>query len=101
MKLRLIALLLVFGASVSAQVFRGNADVVVLNVTVSDAEARFIPGLDRGDFRILEDGHLSEPLDESEFYSGCWGAATVSLYPYAHVSGSKGIGVSLGYGVSV
>jgi len=62
MKLRLIALLLVFGASVSAQVFRGNADVVVLNVTVSDAEARFISGLDRGDFHVLEDGLPQEIL---------------------------------------
>lgn len=56
-----------------------------------NAKSKTKPGI-----RILEDGHLSEPLDESEFYSGCWGAATISLYAYAHVSGSKGIGVSLG-----
>jgi Ca-activated chloride channel homolog len=34
----------------------------VLNVTVSDAEARFISGLDRGDFHILEDGLPQEIL---------------------------------------
>jgi Ca-activated chloride channel family protein len=47
-------------AGLSAQVFRGNADVVVLNVTVTDAENRFITGLDRGDFQIIEDGVLQD-----------------------------------------
>jgi Ca-activated chloride channel family protein len=47
-------------AALSAQVFRGGADVVVLNVTVTDAENRFITGLDRGNFQILEDGVLQD-----------------------------------------
>lgn len=56
-----------------------------------NAKSKNKPGI-----RVLEDGMISEPLDESEFYSGCWGAATISFFPYAHKSGSKGIGVSLG-----
>ena len=47
-------------AALSAQVFRGNADVVVLNVTVVDAENHFITGLDRADFQIFEDGVLQD-----------------------------------------
>lgn len=56
-----------------------------------NAKSKNKPGI-----RVLEDGMISEPLDESEFYSGCWGAVTISFYPYAHQSGSKGVGVSLG-----
>lgn len=56
-----------------------------------NAKSKNKPGV-----RVLEDGRMSEPLGEEDFYSGCWGAATVSFYAYAHVSGSKGIGVSLG-----
>jgi Ca-activated chloride channel family protein len=53
----MLCLLAVLAAApLAAQVFRGNADVVVLNVTVTDAEARFISGLDRADFRVFEDG---------------------------------------------
>ena len=52
----LLPLVVLLGATPSAQVFRGGTDVVVLNVTVTDAEARFISGLDRADFRVFEDG---------------------------------------------
>jgi len=45
---------------VSAQVFRGNTDVVVLNVTVTDAESRYITGLDKSDFNVFEDGVLQD-----------------------------------------
>jgi len=56
-----------------------------------NAKSKSKPGV-----RVLEGGMLSEPLDESEFYSGCWGAATVSFFPYNHPVGGKGVGVSLG-----
>jgi Ca-activated chloride channel homolog len=36
--------------------FRAGVDVVVLNVTVTDAAKRYITDLDLGDFTILEDG---------------------------------------------
>ena len=53
-------LLLVAAAGLSAQVFRGGTDVVVLNVTVVDAENHFITGLERTDFQIIEDGVLQD-----------------------------------------
>jgi len=37
-------------------VVRVNTDLVVLNVTVLDKDGKFIPGLKRTDFQILEDG---------------------------------------------
>lgn len=46
------------GAVVSAQVFKGRTDLVVLNVTVTDAAGRLVPGLDRADFQVFEDGVL-------------------------------------------
>ena len=56
-----------------------------------NAKSKTKPGV-----RVLEDGMPSEPLDESEFYSGCWGAATISFYAYNHPQGGKGVGVGLG-----
>ena len=44
--------------------------------------------------RVLENGHISEALDDDDFYSGCWGAVTVNMYPYAN-SGNNGIAVGL------
>lgn len=39
--------------------------------------------------------HNADPiLDKTEFYSGCFGRASVSFYPY-EVDGAKGVGVSL------
>lgn len=36
-----------------------------------------------------------EPIiDETEFYSGCWGHASITLYPY-NVNGSKGVAAGL------
>lgn len=55
-----------------------------------NAKSKNRPGI-----RVLEDGHLSEPLGEEDFYSGCWGAATISFYAYDR-NGNRGIGVSLG-----
>lgn len=42
------------------QVFRGTADVVSLSVTVTDTDRKLVPGLDRGDFQVFEDGVLQE-----------------------------------------
>jgi len=48
-------------AGLDAQgVFRGGTDVVLLNVTVFDQSGRLVPGLDRGDFQVFEDGVLQD-----------------------------------------
>ena len=39
-------------------------------------------------------GSVVEALDEGDFYSGCYGAVTVNLFPYA-ASGNTGVGVGL------
>lgn len=39
-------------------------------------------------------GQVVEALDDSEFYSGCYGAVTVNLFPYS-ASGNVGVGVGL------
>ena len=44
--------------------------------------------------RVLEDGRIVEALDTEDFYSGCWGAATVNFFPYDS-NGNKGVGVGL------
>lgn len=44
--------------------------------------------------RVLEAGAVSEAIDESDFYSGCWGAVTVNFFPY-EASGNKGVAVGL------
>lgn len=44
--------------------------------------------------RVKEDGFISEAVDDNDFYSGCWGAVTVNLFPYAS-SGNMGVGVGL------
>ena len=55
------ALLLIFllgGIASGQQVFRGRTDLVVLNVTVTDPAGRLVPGLDRTNFQVFEDGVL-------------------------------------------
>jgi Ca-activated chloride channel family protein len=48
-------------ATLSAQqVFRSGADVVMLNVTVTDKDQRFVGGLAREDFQVFEDGALQD-----------------------------------------
>jgi Ca-activated chloride channel family protein len=42
------------------QVFRGTADIVSLNVTVTDTDRKLVASLDRGDFQVFEDGVLQE-----------------------------------------
>jgi hypothetical protein len=44
--------------------------------------------------RVLENGQIVEALDEEDFYSGCYGAATVNFFPYDS-NGNKGIGAGL------
>lgn len=44
--------------------------------------------------RVLENGSMFEALDSDDFYSGCWGAATINFYPYK-VSGNTGVAAGL------
>jgi Ca-activated chloride channel family protein len=60
-RLLLAALAALAGTAVlSAQIFRGGADIVLLNVTVTDAEGRFVSQLDKDDFQVFEDGRIQE-----------------------------------------
>jgi Ca-activated chloride channel family protein len=43
-------------AAVSRQVFRSDTELVVLSVTVSNAEGHVVPGLGRDSFQVFEDG---------------------------------------------
>jgi len=47
------------------------------------------PGL-----RVLENGQLTEALDEEDIYSGMWGCATVSFFPY-NSNGNVGVACAL------
>jgi Ca-activated chloride channel family protein len=44
----------------AAQVYRGGTDIVLLSVTVTDRAGRHVPGLERDDFRVYEDGAPQE-----------------------------------------
>lgn len=44
--------------------------------------------------RVLEDGVMNEALDSDDFYSGCWGCATINFYAYA-ASGNMGVAAGL------
>ena len=44
--------------------------------------------------RVMEAGIISEPLEESEFYSGCYGAITINMFPYSN-NGNVGVGIGL------
>ena len=39
-------------------------------------------------------GQIVEAIDEDEFYSGCYGAVSVNLFPYSS-NGNNGVGVGL------
>ena len=54
-----------------------------------NASSRNKPGV-----KILEDGVVSDALDEEDFYSGCYGAVTLDFFPYES-SGNKGVGAGL------
>lgn len=69
----LILASLLAGSMVTAQqdddVIRVNADLVVLNITVTDSAGQFVPGLRRSDFKIYEDGREVSPELISSFSS--------------------------------
>lgn len=54
-----------------------------------NASSRNKPGV-----KVLEDGIVSDALDEEDFYSGCYGAVTLDFFPYES-SGNKGVGAGL------
>lgn len=54
-----------------------------------NASSRNKPGV-----KVLEDGVVSEALDDEDFYSGCYGAVTLDFFPYES-SGNKGVGAGL------
>lgn len=54
-----------------------------------NAGSRNKPGV-----KVLEDGVVSDALDEEDFYSGCYGAVTLDFFPYES-SGNKGVGAGL------
>ncbi len=74
---------------------RVNTDLVILNVTVLDAKGKFVHGLSRSDFKILEDGReqkiLSFGTEETPF------AAAVLL----DASGSMEQRLSLGRAAAI
>lgn len=44
--------------------------------------------------KVLDAGVIADALDETDFYSGCYGAAEINFYPYAE-GGSKGVTAGL------
>lgn len=44
--------------------------------------------------RVREAGVISEALDDSEFYAGCYGAVTINMFPY-NSNGNVGVGCGL------
>ena len=54
-----------------------------------NASSRNKPGV-----KLLEDGVVSDALDDEDFYSGCYGAVTLDFFPYES-SGNKGVGAGL------
>lgn len=44
--------------------------------------------------RVLDGGKVIEALDEEDFYSGCWGAATLNAFAY-DANGNKGVSFGL------
>src|SRR5512135_145045 len=69
------------GVGAAAQ-FRSGVNLVVLQVTVTDANSRFVTGLPRTEFSVLEDG-VERPLDQ---FSSGW--TPVSLGILIDASGS-------------
>ena len=60
------ALLAVLAATSQAQqVFRGGTDLVLLTITVHDAESRLVAGLEQEDFQVYEDGVRQETTNFS------------------------------------
>ena len=64
-------------------------DPVFANTLYINASSERKPGV-----KMLEAGMLVDCLDEEDFYSGCYGAAEINLYPYNNPS-SFGISAGL------
>jgi len=47
----------------AAQIFRSGVNLVVLQVTVTDSDGRFVTGLSRGEFSVYED-HAERPIEQ-------------------------------------
>ena len=65
-------------------------DPTVANSYYFNCSSNSAPGIRFKD----ESGEVVEALDDSEFYSGAFGAVTVNLFPYA-ANGNVGVGVGL------
>lgn len=65
-------------------------DPTVANSYYFNCSSNSAPGIRFKD----ESGEVVEALDDSEFYSGAYGAVTVNLFPYA-ANGNVGVGVGL------
>ena len=63
-------------------------DPTFQNCWYFNANSKTKPGI-----RVREAGMVVEALDEGDFYSGCYGAATVNLYAY---SNNGNVGVAFG-----
>ena len=51
-------------------------------------------GKQKPGIRVLDNGQVVEALDGEDFYSGCYGAATINFFPFDS-EGNKGIGAGL------
>ena len=69
---------------VAQPAFRAGVDVVTVNVTVTDRSGRFVSGLSRDDFSVLEDGRRRDVV----YFEG--ESAPVSLGILLDASGSMG-----------
>lgn len=43
---------------------------------------------------VLTNGQITEALDGDDFYSGCWGCASINFFPY-NTSGNQGVACGL------
>ena len=64
-------------------------DPVFANTLYINASSERKPGV-----KMLESGMLVDCLDEEDFYSGCYGAADINLFPYNN-AGNTGISCNL------
>ena len=55
-----VALALLGSVLSAQQIFRGGADIVLLNVTVTDGDGKFVGQLERSSFQVFEDGALQD-----------------------------------------
>jgi Ca-activated chloride channel homolog len=84
-----VLLVVVVGVAAAQPRFRGDLDVVNVTTTVTDRSGRFVSGLQKSDFVILEDGHPKDIV----FFAG--ESTPVSLGILLDASGSM-TGTKLG-----